>query len=86
MQSRLEATTSHKIDPLEVCSLTKKIENLICVNSQLPAARFCYMKWTDIDNVKTTGPELGTSFTSIIKISSLFLKIVLFFQSNYLTK
>lgn len=26
---------------------------------KLPAARFRYMKWTDIESVNTTGPELG---------------------------
>ena len=57
VRNRVEAVTTHKIDPLEVnlflfVSLSKRV-------LQLPAARFRYMKWTDIDGMQTKGPQLG---------------------------
>ena len=57
VQNRVETVTSHKIDPSEVnlflfVSFPKSV-------LQLPAARFRYMKWTDIDGMQTKGPELG---------------------------
>jgi len=33
---------------------------------QLPAARFRYMKWTDIESVNTTGSELGMRVVDLL--------------------